>query len=328
MMAELKTTYMGLELRNPVMVASSGLTGNIEGVKKAEGAGAGAVVLKSIFEEQIDAEVAQITAQSWMPGHAEAFDYVHGMGYALTPVKYLDLVSQARDAVSIPVIASLNCISGKWWTDYAEKIEQAGAHGLELNISVMPSDPKRTSNDVEGIYYDIVESVKSRIKIPVAVKLGSCFTALGHTAGELSKRGADALVLFNRFYSLNIDIEKMEVTAGYPFSSSGDMSHTLRWVALLAGRIDADIAASTGIHDASDVVKLILAGAGVVEMASALYTKGMEHIETVLEGLQKWMDKHGLTSLDEFRGRLSQERADNPELYDRLQYIKAIVGLE
>ncbi|MBN2381041.1 dihydroorotate dehydrogenase-like protein [candidate division WOR-3 bacterium] len=327
-MVDLKTTYMGLELRNPVIVASSGLTGNTEGVKKAEGAGAGAVVLKSIFEEQIEAEVGQITAESWMPGHAEAFDYVRGMGYALTPIKYLDLVSQTRDAVSIPVIASLNCVSSKWWTDYAEKIERAGAHCLELNISVMPSDPKRTSKDIEKIYYDIVESVRSRVKIPIAVKLGSYFTALGHTAGELVKRGADALVLFNRFYTLDVDIEKIELTAGYPFSSSGDMGRTLRWVALLAGRAEVDIAASTGIHDASDVVKMILAGASAIEMASALYTKGMEHIETVLGGLQKWMDKHGFSSLDEFRGKLSREHADNPELYERLQYIKAIVGVE
>lgn len=327
-MADLKTTYMGLKLRNPLMVASSGLTASVEGVKKAQDAGAGAVVLKSIFEEQIDVEVESVSKQSWLPGHPEAFDYVEQMGYALTPVKYLDFIGQASDAVDIPVLASLNCVSAKWWNDYAVKIERAGADGLELNISIRPSDPERSARDIEKIYYDIVESVKSRIKIPVAVKIGPYFTSLGNMVGELSKRGADGVVLFNRFYKLDIDIDKMELTSGYPFSTSAEIGRTLRWVALLAERIKADIAASTGIHDAEGVIKMLLAGATVVEMASALYIKGIEHLETVLEGVEEWMSKHNLKSVNDFRFKLSQERSDKPELYERLQYIKALVGLE
>lgn len=327
-MADLSTEYMGLELANPVMVASSGLTSSVEGVKKAADAGAGAVVLKSIFEEQIDIEVESIARQSWLPGHPEAFDYVQGMGYALGPTRYLELITDTKNAVSMPVLASLNCVSPKWWIDYARKIEGAGADGLELNISVRPSDPDRKAKEIEKIYFDIVESVKSRIKIPIAVKVGPYFTSMGYMASELANRGADALVLFNRFYKLDIDIEKLELTSGFPFSTPGEIGRTLRWVALLAERIRADIAASTGIHDASGVIKMLLAGATVVEMASALYTKGIDYLATVITDLEEWMTRHNFSKVSDFRFKLSQEEAERPELYERLQFIKALVGLD
>ncbi len=327
-MADLSTEYMGLELANPVMVASSGLTSSVEGVKKAADAGAGAVVLKSIFEEQIDIEVESIARQSWLPGHPEAFDYVQGMGYALGPTRYLELITDTKNAVSMPVLASLNCVSPKWWIDFARKIEGAGADGLELNISVRPSDPDRKAKEIEKIYFDIVESVKSRIKIPIAVKVGPYFTSMGYMASELANRGADALVLFNRFYKLDIDIEKLELTSGFPFSTPGEIGRTLRWVALLAERIRADIAASTGIHDASGVIKMLLAGATVVEMASALYTKGIDYLATVITDLEEWMTRHNFSKVSDFRFKLSQEEAERPELYERLQFIKALVGLD
>lgn len=327
-MPDLSTKYMGLELRNPVMVASCGLMAKVDGVKKAADAGAGAVVLKSIFEEQIDVEVENITKSSWMPGHPEAFDYVREMGYAITPTRYLDFIAEAKTAVSIPVFASLNCVSPKWWIDYAKKIENAGADGLELNINIRPSDPERTSKEIEKLYFDILDSVKAKIKIPVAVKVGPYFTSMGRMASDLSKRGADALVLFNRFYRLDIDVEKMELTSGYPFTTAEEIGRTLRWVALLAERIKADIAASTGVHDASGVIKLLLAGATVTEMCSALYKHGLAYISKVLGGLQDWMPKHNFATIDEFRGKLSQERSDKPELYERMQYIKALVGIE
>ena len=327
-MPDLSTKYMGLELRNPVMVASCGLMAKVDGVKKAADAGAGAVVLKSIFEEQIDVEVENITKSSWMPGHPEAFDYVREMGYAITPTRYLDFIAEAKTAVSIPVFASLNCVSPRWWIDYAKKIENAGADGLELNINIRPSDPERTSKEIEKLYFDILDSVKAKIKIPVAVKVGPYFTSMGRMASDLSKRGADALVLFNRFYRLDIDVEKMELTSGYPFTTAEEIGRTLRWVALLAERIKADIAASTGVHDASGVIKLLLAGATVTEMCSALYKHGLAYISKVLGGLQDWMPKHNFATIDEFRGKLSQERSDKPELYERMQYIKALVGIE
>jgi len=328
LMAQLATTYMGLELANPVIAASCGLTGSIDGVKKFAEFGAGAVVLKSIFEEQIDVEVDDMAQQSWLPGHPEAFDYVRQMGYALGPGKYLDLISQAKNSVDIPVIASLNCVTPRWWNEYARKIEQAGADGLELNISIRPSDPERTSRDIEKIYFSIIESIKPRIKIPIAVKVGPYFTSLGYVVHELVKRGADAVVLFNRFFKLDIDTENLKLTAGYPFSTPAEMGRTLRWIALLAGRIDADLTASTGIHDAQGIIKQLLAGATVTEICSVLYQKGIEYISTLLKELENWMDERGFQSVDDCRGKLSQEDSDNPELYESLQYIKALVGME
>ena len=327
-MPDLKTKYMGLELRNPLMVASCGLSGTLDGIIQAADSGAGAVVLKSIFEEQIDVEVDDLTQNTWLPGHPEAVDYLRQTGYALGPNKYLDFITESKKAVPIPVFASLNCVSPRWWVDYARKIEDAGADGLELNISVRPSDPKRTAREVEKIYFDIIESVKPKIKIPVAVKIGPYFTSLGNIAKELANRGADAIVLFNRFYKLDIDIDKMQLKPGYPFSNPEEIERTLRWVALLAGRINADIAASTGIHDAAGVVKQLLAGASVVEMCSALYKQGISFLRNVIEGLEEWMKRHNFSKVEEFRGRLSQEESDNPELYERLQYIKAVVGIE
>lgn len=327
-MADLTTRYMGLLLRNPLVVASCGITGNVDNIRKAEDSGAGAVVLKSIFEEQIDVDVDDMAQQSWLPGHPEAFDYVREMGYALGPQKYLELIGKAKDAVSIPVIASLNCVTPRWWIDYAQKIEREGADGLELNVQIRPSDPDRTSKDIEKLYFDILSSVKSHVKIPIAFKIGPYFTSLANVASELSKRGADALVLFNRFYRLDMDIERMELVSGYPFTTAEEIGRTLRWTALLADRVKADIAASTGVHDAAGVVKLLLAGATVTEMCSALYKNGIAYISTVLQGLQEWMARHNFETISEFRGRLSQERSDKPELYERMQYIKAIVGME
>lgn len=327
-MVNLSTKYLGLELHNPLVVASCGLTATVDGVKKAADAGAGAVVLKSLFEEQIEAEVDEVARQSWLPGHPEAFDYVRGMGFALGPTGYLELIREAKDTVSIPVIASLNCISPKWWTNYARKLEDAGADALELNISIMPSDPERTSKDIERVYFDILESVKGKLKIPIAVKIGLYFTSMGHMATELSVRGAAGLVLFNRFYKLDMDIEKLELTSGYSFSTPEEMGRSLRWIALLAGRVDADMAASTGIHDAAGVIKQLLAGATVTELCSTLYRNGMKQIGLILKDLEAWMAKHNFDSIADFRGKLSQEESEYPELYERLQYIKALTGIE
>ncbi len=327
-MPDLGTKYMGLQLRNPLLVASCSLTATVEGVKKAADAGAGAVVLKSLFEEQIEAEVDEVADSSWLPGHPEAFDYVRKMGGALSSVKYLELVNEAKNAVDIPVIASLNCVTPRWWINYARKLEDAGADGLELNISIRPSDPERTAKQIEKLYFDILESVRSRIKIPIAVKIGPYFTSMGHVATELANRGADALVLFNRFFRLDIDIEKMKLVSGNPFSSPEEMGRTLRWVALLAGRIRADVAASRGIHDADSLIKMLLAGANVVEMCSAFYKNGIEYVSTVLKGLQDWMARHNFADIEAFRCKLSQEESEHPELYERLQYIKALTGIE
>jgi dihydroorotate dehydrogenase (fumarate) len=297
-------------------------------VRRCAKAGAGAVVLKSLFEEQMKAETAGMEQNIWLPGHPEAFEYVSKMGMAIGPREYLQLIKETKEHVSIPVIASLNCISPKWWANYAKQIEAAGADALELNISAMPSDPNRKSEEVEQLYFRILEEVKARVDIPIAVKIGSHFTSLARVAGELCRRGVSALVLFNRFYQLDIDIEKLELIPGYKLSSPHEMSLPLRWIALLAGRVDCDLAASTGVHDGAGAVKQLLAGAKAVQLCSTLYLNGVEQIGRILEDMETWMEKHGFESLDQIRGTLSQMQSDNPELYERLQYIKALVGVE
>lgn len=325
---DLSTKYMGLHLRNPLIVASCSLVNSSESVRRCADAEAGAIVLKSLFEEQIQAETEDLEQHSWLSGHPEAFEYVSKMGMALGPRKYLKLIEKAKSEVAIPIIASLNCISPKWWTDYAKQIAGAGADALELNISVMPSDPNRSSKDIEHLYFKIFEEVKWRIEIPIAVKIGPYFTSMARMAHEFSRRGASALVLFNRFYQLDIDIEKLELSPGYRFSSPDEMNLTLRWIALLTGRVNCDLAASTGVHDGAGVIKQLLAGASTVQICSTLYLNGVEQIGRILRQMETWMKKHGFDSLDQIRGKLSQMQSDRPELYERLQYIKALVGIE
>ena len=246
----------------------------------------------------------------------------------LGPRDYLKVIEDAKARVSIPVIASLNCISPKWWTDYAKQIAAAGADGLELNISVMPSDPGRTSEDIEKIYLDIVGSLKGVIDIPIAVKLGPHLTSIARMAGQLAGHGASAIVLFNRFYQIDIDTDKLELAPGVRFSVPDEASLPLRWITMLAGRVKCDLAATTGVHDSTGFVKQLLAGATAVQVCSSLYINGLEQIGKILDGLEAWMEKHSFGAVDDFRGKLSQTASEHPELYERLQYIKAFVGIE
>ena len=325
-MVELSTKYMGMDLRNPLIVASSGLVSSLEGVEKCAESGAGAVVLKSLFEEQIEADTKELMEHIWLNGHTEAFDYVRGMGMSLGPSDYLKLIEDVKKKVTIPVIASLNCVSAKWWVDYAKQIENTGADALELNISVMPSDPNRVSEEIEKQYYDIVEGVRRHINIPIAVKIGPFFTSIARMARELYRRGVSALVLFNRFYQLDIDVDSIKLVGGNPLSSPKEMNLPLRWIALLSGRIECDFAASTGVHNGIDAIKMILAGAKAVQICSALYQNGVEQIGQVLQEMKDWMKGHNFESLSDFRGILSQGESDKSELYERLQYIKALSG--
>jgi dihydroorotate dehydrogenase (fumarate) len=327
-MADLSTKYMGLELANPIVVSSSSLTNNLDGVKRCADAGAGAVVLKSLFEEQIDVETQSLEEGPWASWHTEALDYVRKMRMELGPKEYLKLVADSKREVGIPVIASLNCISPRWWTDYAVQIESAGADGIELNVSVMPSDPKRTGEEIEGIHFEIFEDVRSRVGIPIAVKLGPFFTSMARMAHELNRRGASALVLFNRFHRVDIKIEKLEASPGYIFSGPKEMALPLRWIALLYDSIECDMAASTGFHDWVGAVKGLLAGATVIQVCSTLYLNKIEHIESILGGLENWMGKHGFKTVNDFRGKVSKAQSSQPELYERLQYIKALGGIE
>ncbi len=323
-MANLTTTYLGIDLKNPLIVSSSDLTSNIENIKKCEEAGAGGIVLKSLFEEQIESETDELIDNIWLTDHTEAFEYVRGMSMSNGPNIYLDLISKAKKETSIPIIASLNCVSPKWWVDYAKQIESSGADALELNISILPSDLGRSSEEIERVYFDIVEGVLSEINLPVSVKIGPYLTSIAKTVNDLSKKGVKGLVLFNRFYQLDIDIESLELTGGYPLSSPNEFSNTLRWIALLSARVSCDFVATTGIYSGKDAIKQILAGAKAVEICSTLYKNGIEHIKTMLEEIELWMNEHNYNKIEEFRGKLSKKEDDKPELYDRLQYINAL----
>jgi dihydroorotate dehydrogenase (fumarate) len=327
-MADLATSFMGLKLRNPLVVASCSLTNSIEGIQRCADAGAGAVVLKSLFEEQIESDTREVERNVWLTGHTEAYDYVRKIGIETSSHDYLTLLEKAKQAVAIPVIASLNCITPGWWTDYAKKIEAAGADALELNVAVLPSDPRHSGHEIEKLYYRIVEDVTHSVKIPIAVKIGPYFTSMAGVATELIDKGASALVLFNRFYQVDINIDKLSLVPGYRFSTPEEINFSLRWISLLAGRVKCDLAATTGVHDASGVIKQLLAGAVTVQVCSTLYIHGIGHIANMLSNIETWMKKHHFEVVSDFRGRLSQKDSDRPELYERLQYIKALVGIE
>jgi len=351
-MSNLNTKYMGLALKNPLVVASCGLTKTLQGVQQAAEAGAGAIVLKSLFEEQIVAEIDELAHQSQHLGHTEAYDYLHGFGQTFGPREYLQLVSDAKAAVSVPIIASVNCVTYERWIEYAGKLADAGADGLELNIGFLPNDPEISSAAVEERYLNILSAVRAKVKLPIALKIGPYISSFTHFAkqigndrmagppftvgwcgpGESDKnvtwQSADAMVLFNRFYRFDIDIDKRQTSGGNPYSTSEELHVSLRWISLLAGRVTCDLAATTGVHDGRDMIKQLLAGASVVQVCSTLYRNGLGQIGLILDQLQEWMQIHGFESPEDFRGQLSQVRSEDPGDYERLQYIKALVGIE
>ncbi len=319
---------MGLSLPNPLIVGSSGLTQSVQGVARCAEAGAGAVVLKSIFEEQILAEIDSMmdaTRKSFW--HTEAADYITQYGTDDAVGKYLELIRECRKAVRIPVIASVHCVSAGAWTQFAKDAQDAGADALELNVFVLPADPRRDGQANEQVYADILGEVKKQMTIPVALKIGSYFSGLSQTIETLGLT-ADALVLFNRFYRMDFDIEKMTVTAGSHLSHPDEAEMPLRWISILSDRVKCDLAASTGIHDGADAVKQLLAGARAVQVCSALYQKEVGHLGRMLQEMTGWMDRHGFTAIDDFRGRMSQGRSGNPVAYERVQFMKHSVGLE
>ena len=319
---------MGLQLKNPIIVASCGLSKSLDGIHRLVDAGAGCIVLKSLFEEQMVAETREIEKYVDPSSHTEALDYIRNYGMQLGPKEYLNLIEDAKKVVSVPLIASLNCVSSNWWIEYAKDLENSGADGLELNIVFIANDPNRDCKEVESRYYNTVERIKQQVKIPVAIKIGPYFSSLAHLTQGMIRRGVQGMVLFNRFYRVDIDIDKVELVRGTRFSSPDEISLPLRWVALLSPAVECDFSASTGIHDSAGVIKLLLAGAKTVQLCSTLYQNGLERIGQILEELQTWMKKRNFESLDAFRGKLSRLGSAQPEMFDRLQYIKAIVGIE
>ena len=294
-MADLRTRYLGMELRSPLVASSSPLTGSLDGLRRLEEAGAGAVVLPSLFEEELEEEAPPPRTTGGGPA-----------GYGAGPAAYLALVAQAKAALSIPVVASLNGVSRGGWASWASRLEEAGADALELNVYYISSRPGLSGSDVEWHYLDVVRAVRRATRLPLAVKLSPYFSSLVNLAGQLVEAGADGLVLFNRFYQPDLDIEAMEVLPALELSSSTELRLPLRWIAILHRRHRVSLAASTGVHTATDVLKVLLAGADVAMMTSALLRNGPDHLRPLEVGLRDWMDRHGYDTVDQLRGRLSQ----------------------
>jgi dihydroorotate dehydrogenase (fumarate) len=326
-MPDLSTTYMGLRLKNPLIAGSSGLTGTPEGLKDLEQGGVSAIVLKSIFEEEIAAEYDDTVSEAARKGMSlETYDYYDYEVRGAHVAQYVDFIRTAKATVSVPVIASVNCTYSHEWTSFAKDIEAAGADGLELNMFFLQSDIARSSDEGEKAYHQIVERVLKQVRIPVALKISSSFSALAQVIGRLSRTGISALVLFNRFYAIDFDIEKMAVTGSSSLSSPAEIAGPLRWVALMSQRVGCDIAASTGVYDGEGLVKMLLAGARVAQAASAFYKNGAGSAAAMLRELSSWMDRHGFKTLNDFRGKLSQAESVNPGVYERVQYMKHYAG--
>jgi len=328
-MIDLSTKYLGLQLRNPLIVGSSGLTDSVDSLKNLEENGAAAVVLKSLFEEEIinemEVNLRKMASESFIYPETLEF-YENNTVEESSAEKYLQLIRDAKKALTIPVIASINCVTSREWTSFPKKIQEAGADALELNIFVMPSDFNRNSEENEKVYFEIIAAVKKQVSIPISLKVSYYFSNLGQMLLKLSESGIEGLVLFNRFYSPDFDLDKMEVTSSSILSSPDDFPTALRWIAIMAERTKCNLAASTGIHDGNALIKQILAGADAVQCVSALYQHGADYLQVMLAELETWMHKRGYHNLDEMRGMLSQARSKNPAAYERVQFMKYFRG--
>ena len=329
MTVNLKTTYLGLELETPLVASASPLGRTIESLHRLEQAGASAIVLPSLFEEQIDHDTYQVHealefgAESYAE-HAGGF-LPELEDYGTGPEAYIDLVAKAREELKVPVIASLNGVTTGGWIEYAKRMEQAGASALELNVYYIAADMEDSSADVEQRYLDLVAAVRETIDIPLAVKVGPYFSAMANMARRLTEAGADGLVLFNRFYQPDIHLEDLEVVPNVVLSTSMELRLPLRWIAILKGRIDASLAATTGVHTGEDVLKLLMAGADVTMMASALLRHGPELLLTIREAVAEWMEAHEYESVEQLKGSLSQASSPDPDAFERSNYMESLI---
>ncbi len=330
-MVDLNTTYLGLQLKNPVVASASPISKKLDGFRRLEDAGAGAVVMYSLFEEQIVHESLALDhfLSRGTDSYAEALSYFPDLeNYNVGPDDYLTLISNAKKAVNIPIIGSLNGVSTGGWIDYAKSIEQAGADGLELNVYYIPTDPNISSQELEQNYIDLVKNVRSQVSIPLAVKLNPFFTALPHLANQLAGAGANGLVLFNRFIQPDLDIETLEVTPNLVLSNSNELRLPLRWVAILYGRVQADLALTSGVHTAQDVLKAMMAGAKVTMLASSLLMNGVKRISEILTDMQQWMETYEYESVKQMQGSMSQRAVAEPAAFERANYMKALSSFD
>ncbi len=344
-MPDLSCSYLGLQLSNPLIVGSSGLTSSLENLKTAARLGAGAVILKSVFEEQIkfetdkliDSDVKEI--KSWKETfenivsekefyYDEAFNYLTSYAREHTLKQYLEFISEAKKNIDIPVIASINCTSQYDWQYFAKRIQDAGADALELNVYLLPSDIEKNGIENEQVYFDVIKEVIKYVTIPVALKTGYYFSSLAKILLELSETGISGLTLFNRPYNPDIDIEQLQVNASNMFSSESEYANSLRWIAILSGRVKCDIAASTGIHNHQTVIKQLLAGADVVQMASVFYKHHFDVLPSIINGLETWMTQHNFSKISDFRGLLAQKNINNPASYERVQFLRLFSSID
>ncbi len=324
---DLSTPYLGLKLKNPIVPSASPLSQKLDDIRKLEDAGASAVVLFSIFEEQIrhDAEALDHLLTAGSESFSEALSYFPDAGdYKIGADAYLDLLQDAVKSCDIPMIGSLNGVSDSGWTDYAQKIEEAGAQAIELNTYYIATDPGQSGADVEKMYVDVVRRVKEAVRIPVSVKIGPFFSSLAHMAVQLEEAGADGLVLFNRFYQPDFDLDAMDVLSDLHLSTPAEIRLPLRWIAILHGRLKGSLAGTTGVHSGRDVVKYLLAGADVAMTTSALLKNGIGHLRTLVSELEQWMEKHEYTSVSEMKGAMSQKAVANPGAFERANYIRIL----
>ncbi len=324
-MAELNTEYMGLKLRNPIIAGSSGLTENKKHILELIGHGAGAIVLKSLFEEEIikemETSLKKIASNQFI--YPETLEYYeHYDEKEESPSIYLNLIKELKQETKTPIIASINCVTAEHWTSFPKRIEDAGADALELNMFVMPADLNRSHQTNEKVYFDIIEQVCSQIEIPVALKISPYFSNLGQMIKNLSETKIKGLVLFNKFYEPDIDIEKLELTHANVLSNPDNIHNTLRWIGIMSNHVSCDLAASSGIHDANGAIKQILAGAQAVQIVSTLYKNGAQYMKLIIEEIEKWMDQKGFDNINAFRGKLSQKEIKNPASYERMQFMR------
>jgi len=319
-MIDLSTSFAGLSMKSPIIVSSSGLTSSVDRIKKVAAAGAGAVVIKSLFEEQINHEIGNMSAGSDYP---EAGDYIRTYARENSLEEYLSLIRSAKEAVDIPVIASINCVSASEWIDFAGRIEEAGADALELNIYFLPIDKDKEPSAYEKEYLHLVSEVKKRTSLPLIVKLGNGFSNITWMVDQLYKRGAAAVVLFNRFYAPDINTDELSFGSAEVLSTPAELRTTLRWIGIVSSQVkQVDLAASTGVHSGMAVVKQILAGATAVQVCSVLYRNGLDYIKDMTLEMKKWMEKNQYDSPGDFRGKMNYGSLDDPSVYERAQFMK------
>jgi len=327
-MSDLTSKYLGLTLKNPIIAGSCGITNSLDSIKKLSDNGIAAVVLKSLFEEQILHNANQKVSENDLD-YPEAYDYIKNYSKLNDVAAYLNLISQVKRETNIPAIASINCVSSSEWVTFAKDIENSGADALELNIMILSSNPKLSSQDQEKIMFDIIQEVRQNTKLPIAVKINSHSSGLANFIQKLDwSKLIQGVVLFNRQYSPDIDLDQMKVISSHVFSSPTDYAECLRWVAIMRDKVNFDIAATTGIWDAKTVVKQILAGADAVQIASVLYKNGPAYVQTMLHELESWMKTKGYNSLNDFKGMMSKDKINLPAAFERIQFMRYFSNIE